>query len=81
MPSRQQKAIGRSGGGKRPVRKKREPIRREAVEFGRPDATPPTPFSVVTRPEERSYVTSDLKRIGIIAGVVFVILIVVSLLI
>jgi hypothetical protein len=67
--------------------KRREPIRRPVpsasrpispVEFGTPQpAVPSSP--AVSRVPQRKYVSSDLKKIGIITALMFVILIVLSI--
>lgn len=77
---------GRPGGARRSM-KRREPIRRpvpsasrpaSSLEFGAPRPTVPS-SPAVSRVPQRKYISSDLKRIGIIAALMFVILIVLSI--
>ena len=80
---------GRPGAGRRNI-KRREPVRRPVpsvsnppsspLQFGAPRmAVPPSPVESKAPVPLRSYVSSDLKRIGIIAALMFVILIVLAI--
>ena len=76
-----------SRSGRKKVAPKKKPIRSSSVsptpiglgtESRRPEVSAPS-ASVVTRPIDRHYITSDLKKIGIIGVSMLVILIVLSI--